>query len=133
MKAMLSSVDAVELMRLSEKAMPTMEKRRSTVADDAGQPKYCRAIRARLGKRFLLSAHHLRPTHSPVLAICGSLRYSPISSSCGESSSVAGAGAPPPKNSAVVDRTYTVGLLLLTRPNVGQCCWPGLLLFCCYC
>ena len=49
-KAMLSSVDAVELMRLSEKAMPTMEKRRSTVADDAGQPKYCRAIRARLGK-----------------------------------------------------------------------------------
>ena len=63
---MLSSVDAVERMRLSEKVMPTMEKRRSTVADDAGQPKYCRAIRARLGKRFLLSAHHLRPTHSPV-------------------------------------------------------------------
>ena len=49
-KAMLASVDALELLRLSEKAMPTMEKRRSTDADDAGQPKYCRAIRARLGK-----------------------------------------------------------------------------------
>ena len=47
---MLASVDALELLRLSEKAMPTMEKRRSTDADDAGQPKYCRAIRARLGK-----------------------------------------------------------------------------------
>ena len=31
------------------------------------------------------------------------------------------------------EETPTVGLLLLTRPNVGQCCWPGLLLFCCYC
>ena len=42
MNAMLSSVDALDLLRLSEKAMPTIEKRRSTVADDAGQPKYCR-------------------------------------------------------------------------------------------
>ena len=57
MKAMLSSVDALERLRFSEKAMPTIEKRRSTVADEAGQPRYCRAIRARLGKRFLLSAH----------------------------------------------------------------------------
>ena len=39
-KAMLSSVDAVELLRLSEKAMPTDEKRRSTVAEVAGQPRY---------------------------------------------------------------------------------------------
>ena len=26
-----------------------------------------------------------------------------------------------------------VGLVLLGRPNVGYCCWRGLLLFCCYC
>ena len=51
-KATLSSVDAVELLRLSEKAMPTTENKRSTVADDAGQPKYCLAIRARFGKRL---------------------------------------------------------------------------------
>ena len=30
-------------MRLAEKAMPTLEKSRSTVADVAGQPRYCRA------------------------------------------------------------------------------------------
>ena len=38
-----------ELLRLAEKAMPTLEKRRSTVAEVAGQPKYCRAITSRLG------------------------------------------------------------------------------------
>ena len=27
----------------------------------------------------------------------------------------------------------SVGLLLFTRLIVGQCCWPGPLLFCCYC
>jgi hypothetical protein len=59
---MLASVDALELLRLSEKAMPTMEKRRSTDADDAGQPKYyCRAIRAKSKSTFY-------PTSSPTLA-----------------------------------------------------------------
>ena len=42
-------VSACELFRLSEKQMPTTEKRRSTVAEDAGQPRYCRAITSRLG------------------------------------------------------------------------------------
>lgn len=38
-KAMLSSVEAFALLRLSEKATPTIEKSRSTAADDAGQPR----------------------------------------------------------------------------------------------
>ena len=46
---MSSRVAASELLRLAEKAMPTLEKRRSTVAEVAGQPKYCRAITSRLG------------------------------------------------------------------------------------
>ena len=36
-------VAAVALLRRSEKAMPTCEKRRSTVAELAGQPRYWRA------------------------------------------------------------------------------------------
>ena len=39
----LSSVAASDRLRLAEKAMPTLEKSRSTVADVAGQPRYCRA------------------------------------------------------------------------------------------
>ena len=27
---------------------------------------------------------------------------------------------------------FTVSLLMLSRPGVGQCCWPRPLLFCCY-
>ena len=109
----LERVDAFALLRLSEKAMPATENSRLTVADGAGQPRYCRAMRARFGKRLqsehgrervsgqgrgqlsqlerepgsnahvLLAAHHLSPHHSPVFSICGSLRYSPSSSSCG--------------------------------------------------
>ena len=42
---MLSRVAAFADCRLSENATPTGEKRRSTPeAEDAGQPKYCRAI-----------------------------------------------------------------------------------------
>ena len=55
---MLSRVSADALFRLAEKAMPTCEKSRSTDADDAGQPKYCRAITATLGKGSSLSFHH---------------------------------------------------------------------------
>ena len=47
---MLSSVAASERLRLGEKAMPTLEKSRSTAAEDAGQPRYWRAITSRLGK-----------------------------------------------------------------------------------
>ena len=101
------------LALVREGKMPTTENSRSTVADEAGQPRYCRAMRARFGKRLqsehgrervsgqgrrqlsqlerepgsnahvLLTAHHLSPHHSPVFSICGSLRYSPSSSSCG--------------------------------------------------
>ena len=39
-----SRVPALELLRLAENAIPTLEKRRSTEADEAGQPRYCRAI-----------------------------------------------------------------------------------------
>ena len=46
-------------LRLSEKAMPTCEKRRSTAADDAGQPKYWRAMTATFGKVFSFSFHQL--------------------------------------------------------------------------
>ena len=35
-----SRVVALALLRLAAKAIPTLEKRRSTVADDAGQPSY---------------------------------------------------------------------------------------------
>ena len=42
---MSASVSALELLRRSEKARPTAEKSRSTVADVAGQPRYCRAAR----------------------------------------------------------------------------------------
>ena len=38
---MSSRVAASELFRKAEKAMPTLEKRRSTVAEVAGQPRYC--------------------------------------------------------------------------------------------
>ena len=43
------SVSEPPLLRFFENAIPTWEKRRSTEADDAGQPRYCRAITARLG------------------------------------------------------------------------------------
>ena len=39
---MISSVAASERLRLGEKAMPTLEKSRSTAAEDAGQPRYWR-------------------------------------------------------------------------------------------
>ena len=42
---MSASVSALDLLRWSEKARPTAEKSRSTVADVAGQPRYCRAAR----------------------------------------------------------------------------------------
>lgn len=38
-----------------------------------------------------------------------------------------------PSRPNVGDWEPSVGLLLFTRPTVGQCCWPGPLLFCCYC
>ena len=38
-----------------------------------------------------------------------------------------------PSRPNVGDWEPSVGLLLFTRLIVGQCCWPGPLLFCCYC
>ena len=74
---MASSVDAIVVLRLSEKAMPTTENSRSTVADEAGQPRYCLAIRARFGKRLqcegremqqALSSYASQPLGLPLLA-----------------------------------------------------------------
>ena len=48
-KARLASVSALARFRRSANAKPTTEKRRSTVAEVAGTPRYCRAMRARLG------------------------------------------------------------------------------------
>ena len=48
-KARLASVSALWDFRRSANAKPTTEKRRSTVAEVAGTPRYCRAMRARLG------------------------------------------------------------------------------------
>jgi hypothetical protein len=53
------SVSGFADLRLSEKAMPTCEKRRSTAADDGGQPKYWRAMTATFGKVFSFSFHQL--------------------------------------------------------------------------
>jgi len=54
---MSSIVSEWALLRLAEKATPTAEKRRSTDADVAGQPKYCLAMTARLGNfSWLLGA-----------------------------------------------------------------------------
>ena len=52
---MFSSVLELERFRLAAYATPTFEKRRSTAADDAGHPKYCRAITSKFGtlKRHL--------------------------------------------------------------------------------
>ena len=74
---MASSVDAFAVLRLSEKAMPTTENSRSTVADEAGQPRDCLAIRARFGKRLqcegremqqALSSYASQPLGLPLLA-----------------------------------------------------------------
>ena len=49
-------VDALELLRRSEKAIPTCENKRSTVAEVAGQPKYCRAMTdTQVGKLLCIS------------------------------------------------------------------------------
>ena len=62
-KARLASVSALARFRRSANAKPTTEKRRSTVAEVAGTPKYCRAMRARLGESLTLwFAHHLIPS-----------------------------------------------------------------------
>ena len=44
---MSARVSALPLLRFAENAMPTCENSRSTAADDAGQPRYCRAIYTR--------------------------------------------------------------------------------------
>ena len=66
--------------RFLENAMPAWEKRRSTEADDAGQPRYCRAITSRLGNFSLRSIHHSVASLSVLNWICGSARDSVNSS-----------------------------------------------------
>jgi len=64
-KARLASVSALWDFRRSANAKSTAEKRRSTVAEVAGTPRYCRAMRARLGKSLTWFAHHLIPSLVP--------------------------------------------------------------------
>ncbi len=61
-KARFASVSALWDFRRSANAEPTTEKRRSTVAEVAGTPRYCRAMRAKLGKFLMWFAHHLIPS-----------------------------------------------------------------------
>ena len=68
-------VSASELLRRSENAMPTCEKRRSTVAELAGQPRYCRAITDKLGNFLAFFSHHASASHSVSTSICGSARW----------------------------------------------------------
>ena len=57
---------ASDLLRLSEKQMPTSEKRRSTLADVAGQLRYCRAITERLRNFLALCSHHAMRDSEPL-------------------------------------------------------------------
>ena len=59
-------VSAWELLRLSEKQMPTVEKRRSTDAEVAGQPRYCRAMTLKFGNFLAFFSHHSSPSQSEV-------------------------------------------------------------------
>ena len=86
---MASRVSALPLLRFAENAMPTCENSRSTAADDAGQPRYCRAMTAKFGNAFLCSIHQSSMSCSDLYLICGSARYaanSSISSSLSSSS-----------------------------------------------
>ena len=77
---MASSVDAFAVLRLSEKAMPTTENSRSTVADEAAGSRGIALpspIRARFGKRLqcegremqqALSSYASQPLGLPLLA-----------------------------------------------------------------
>ena len=67
---MFLSVDASALLRFAENAIPTWEKRRSTEAEDAGHPKYCRAITATFGNADAFSRHHLIESSSVLYLIC---------------------------------------------------------------
>ena len=67
----LASDSALARFRRSANAKPTTEKRRSTVAEVAGTPKYCRAVRARLGN-FL---DVICPPVDTIPARCAQIRY----------------------------------------------------------
>ena len=67
----LASDSALARFRRSANAKPTTEKRRSTVAEVAGTPKYCRAVRARLGN-FL---DVICPPVDTIPARCAQNRY----------------------------------------------------------
>ena len=64
------------------------EKRRSTVAELAGQPRYWRAITERLRNFLAFSFHQSSASHSVLYSIWGSARYAASSSACGLSAAV---------------------------------------------
>ena len=72
---MSARVAALDDRLFLEKAMPTLENRRSTEADVAGQPKYWRAITSKFGNSLRFSIHQSVASFSVLYLICGSARY----------------------------------------------------------
>ena len=102
------SVSASEFLRSFEKAKPTLEKRRSTVAEVAGQPRYCRAITSRFGNCWRCSSHQSIASFSLLYLICGSARYSFSSSLTGAAASSSPSSSS--SESAKKDAAETLGL-----------------------
>ena len=71
---MSSSVAALADLLFAANAIPTWKNSRSTAAEDAGQPRYCRAITATLGNSLACSCHHSVASRSVFILICGSAR-----------------------------------------------------------
>ena len=99
---MPSSVSASPLFRFAENAMPTFENKRSTAADDAGQPRYCRAMTATFGYFEACTVHQSIAACPVLFWICGSSlrRVDRLRPSTGRHGSlegrVEGAHRPPP-------------------------------------
>ena len=71
---MSAKVAAVDLFRLLENAIPTLENKRSTDADvAAGMPKYCRAMTDTFGNSDACAFHH-SALRTVALVLVGDLR-----------------------------------------------------------
>ena len=106
----LSNVSAPALLRLALYAIPTWENSLSTAADDAGQPKYCRAITATFGKFTSFFFHHAIISSSVVYFICGTSRYAVMISP----------PPPPPKHSPTPASLHSICTMAANDRHV--CC-----------
>ena len=66
---MSSKVVASRSLRFAANAIPTCENSRSTAAEDAGQPKYCRTITAKFGNFFECASHQSMASRSVLYLI----------------------------------------------------------------